>query len=43
MSFVDAVGNTPEIAECLKAGLQALGSNRHKVKADATRSIIGKR
>ena len=41
MSFVDAVRKTPEIAECLKAGLQALGSNRHKVKADATRSIIG--
>ena len=41
MSFVDAVRNAPEIAECLKAGLQALGSNRYKVKADATRSITG--
>ena len=41
MSFADAVRNTPEIAACLKPGLQALGSNSHKVKVNATRELSG--
>ena len=41
MSFADAVRNTPDIAECLKPGLQALGSNSHKVKVNATRELSG--
>ena len=41
MNFADAVRGTPEIAECLKAGIQALGSHRHKVKVNATRSLTG--
>lgn len=41
MSFADAVRNTPEIAECLKPGLQALGSNSNKVKVNATRELSG--
>lgn len=41
MNFAEAVRDTPEIAECLKAGIQALGSNRHKIKVNATRSLTG--
>ena len=41
MNFAEAVRNTPEIAECLKPGLQALGSNSNKVKVDATRELSG--
>ena len=41
MNFSDAVRNTLEIAECLKAGLQALGSNRHKIRVEDTRSLTG--
>ena len=41
MSFVDAVQSTPEIAECLKTGLQALGSNNSKVEVTSTRSLKG--
>jgi hypothetical protein len=41
VNFVDAVQNTPEIAKCLKAGLQALGSNRTKVKVNSTRDLTG--
>ena len=41
MSFINAVRSTPEIAECLKSGLQALRSNRHKINAGETRSITG--
>ena len=41
MSFVDAVQSTPEITECLKPGLQALGSNSNKVRADSTRELMG--
>lgn len=40
-SFTDVVRKTTEIAECLKAGLQALGSNRHKIRANVTRNIMG--
>ena len=41
MSFVDAVQKTPEITDCLKPGLQALGSNSNKVKVNATRELTG--
>ena len=41
MSFADAVRNTPEIAECLRAGLQALGTNRNKVRIISTRDLTG--
>ena len=41
MSFADAVRDTPEIAQCLKPGLQALGSNSNKIKVDATRELSG--
>lgn len=41
MSFVDAVQRTPELTGCLKAGLQALGSNRRKIRVDATRTLTG--
>ena len=41
MSFVDAVQSTPEIAMCLKTGLQALGSNSSKVEVTSTRSLTG--
>lgn len=41
MSFVDAVQKTPEITDCLKPGLQALGSNSNKVKVNATRELSG--
>lgn len=41
MNFVDAVQSTPEIVECLKAGLQALGSNSSKVEVTSTHSLTG--
>ena len=41
MNFADAVRSTPEIAECLKTGLQALGSNSSKVEVTSTRSLKG--
>ena len=41
MSFPDAVRSVPELTECLKLGLQALGSNRHKIRVDSTRDLIG--
>ena len=41
MSFAEAVQSTPEIAECLKAGLQALGTNSSKVKVHVTRDLKG--
>ena len=41
MSFADAVQRIPELTGCLKAGLQALGSNRHKIRVDATRTLTG--
>ena len=41
VNFADAVQSIPEIAECLKAGLQALGSNRHKIRVDSTRDLTG--
>ncbi len=41
MSFTNAVQGTPEIAGCLKAGLQALGANRSKVEVRETRELTG--
>ena len=41
MSFADAVLSTPEIAKCLKAGLQALRANSSKVKVRVTRDLKG--
>lgn len=41
MKFADAVLSTPEIAECLKAGLQALGANSSKVIVETTRDVAG--
>jgi hypothetical protein len=41
MSFVVAVLDTPEIAGCLKSGLQALGPNSRKVEVNSTRDLTG--
>ena len=41
MNFADAVRGTPEIAECLKKGLQALGANSNKVEVRVTRDLKG--
>ena len=41
MNFADAVRRTSEIANCLKAGLQALGANSSKVKIRVTRDLKG--
>lgn len=41
MNFADAVRRTPEIANCLKAGLQALGANSSKVKVRVIRDLKG--
>lgn len=41
MSFADAVWSTPEIAQCLKAGLQALRRNSSKVEVREPRDLTG--
>jgi len=41
VNFVDAVRSTPEIANGLKAGLQALGANSNKVKGYVPRDLKG--
>ena len=41
VSFTDAVQGIPEIAECLKAGLQALGTNSSKVEVRLTHELTG--
>ena len=41
MNFADAVRSIPQLTECLKAGLQALGSNRHKIRVNSTRDLTG--
>ena len=38
MNFADAVGRTPEIAECLKNGLQALKRQDRNQSKDTTAS-----
>ena len=41
MNFDEAVRSTPEIADCRRKGLQALGSNSSKVEVTSTRSLKG--
>ena len=41
MNFTDAVKSIPEIAQCLKKGLQALGGNSNKVVVHETRDLTG--
>ena len=41
MNFEAAVLSVPEIADCLRNGLQALGSNSKKVKVDIPRKLDG--
>ena len=41
MNFADAVQSTPEIAQCLKKGLQALGGDSSKIKVRAARDLKG--
>ncbi|MCG9134444.1 hypothetical protein J5I95_22495 [Candidatus Poribacteria bacterium] len=42
MNFADAVGRTPEIAECLKNGLQALKrQDRNQIRYNASRDLKG--
>lgn len=41
MSFTRAVQSIPEIAACLKAGLQALGANSSKVEVRSTHELTG--
>lgn len=41
MNFTDAVRSTPEIAQCLRNGLQALGRNSGKVAVRETRDLTG--
>ena len=41
MNFADAIRSTPEIAQCLRNGLQALGGNSGKVAVRETRDLTG--
>ena len=41
MNFTDAVKSIPEIAQCLKKGLQALRGNSNKVVVRETRDLTG--
>lgn len=42
MNFTDAVQSTPEIAECLKNGLQALERrDKNKIKVNSPRDLKG--
>ncbi len=41
MNFIDAVQSIPEIAQCLKAGLQALGANSRKIEVRESRDLTG--
>lgn len=42
MNFINAIRNVPEIAECLKNGLQALErQDRNKIVVDSSRSLKG--
>ena len=41
MNFTDAIRSTPEIAECLRNGLQALGAYSGKIRVLKTRDLIG--
>ena len=41
MNFTGAIQNTPEIAQCLKKGLRALGGNSNKVAVRETGHLKG--
>ncbi len=41
MNFADAIRSTPEIAQCLRNGLQALAGNSGKVAVRETRDLTG--
>ena len=41
MNFTDAIRSTPEIAQCLRNGLQALRGNSNKVAVRETRHLKG--
>ena len=41
MNFTQAIQSIPEIAQCLKKGLQALGRNSNKVAVRDTRGLTG--
>lgn len=41
MSFADVIQSIPEIAQCLKKGLQALGGNSNKIEVRETRCLTG--
>ena len=41
MNFTEAVKSIPEIAKCLRKGLQALGTNSRKIKVSSTRDLAG--
>ena len=41
MNFIDAVKSVPEIAQCVKNGLQALGGNSNKIAVRETRHLKG--
>ena len=41
MNFTDAIQNAPEIAQCMRNGLQALGRNSNKIVVRETRDLSG--
>lgn len=41
MNFAKVVWDIPEIAKCLKNGLQALGQNRSKIEVSSTNALKG--
>ncbi len=41
MNFADVVQSVPEIAKCLRKGLQALGANSRKIEVRSTRDLAG--
>ena len=41
MSFADVIQSIPEIVQCLKKGLQALGGNSTKIEIRETRALTG--
>ena len=41
MNFADVIQNAPEIAQCMRNGLQALGRNSNKIVVRETRDLSG--
>lgn len=41
MNFIEVIRNVPEISDCLKNGLQALGNNSIKIEVSSTRDLGG--